>query len=59
MTGTRLLSDRAVDPTRCRHPTRVRESHWGWYSVETGCLTCRQAGVLPTASDPSAPTAAD
>ena len=37
------LPNRAVDRTRCSHPTRIRENHWAWLSTETVCSTCGQA----------------
>jgi hypothetical protein len=35
MTGSGTLPNPTVDRTRCAHPTRVRENHWGWASTET------------------------
>ena len=43
MIGSDALPDRAVDRTRCGHPTRVRENQWGWFGAETVCSTYGQA----------------
>ena len=43
MTRSGTLSEPTMDRTRCAHPTRVRENHWGWASTETVCSTCGQA----------------
>ena len=43
MTGSGTLPNPSVDRTRCAHPTRVRENHWGWASTETVCSICGQA----------------
>ncbi len=43
MTDTYANSRSTVEPAQCSHRHRTRESHWGWFSAETICLTCRQA----------------